>query len=78
MAVSNESLKVSGIEPESIVDGPGIRFAVFVQGCPHNCPGCHNPQTHPFEGGMEMSVEEIFEKFQKNPILKGITLSGGD
>ena len=78
MAVSYESLKVSGIEPESIVDGPGIRFAVFVQGCPHNCPGCHNPQTHPFEGGMEMSVEEIFEKFQKNPILKGITLSGGE
>lgn len=77
MGVSPE-LMVAGIEPESIVDGPGFRFAVFVQGCPHNCPGCHNPQTHPFQGGRAMSVEEIFEKFKRNPMLKGVTLSGGE
>lgn len=74
----NSELRVAGIEPESIVDGPGFRFAVFVQGCPHNCPGCHNPQTHPFEGGKVMSVEEIFQEFKRNPMLKGITLSGGE
>lgn len=71
-------LNIAGIEPESIVDGPGFRFAVFVQGCPHRCPGCHNPQTHPFEGGTRMEVREVFERFQENPLLKGITFSGGE
>ncbi len=71
-------LQVSGIVKESIVDGRGIRYTVFTQGCPHHCPGCHNPQTHPFEGGTAMEISEIFEDFQKNPILKGITLSGGE
>lgn len=71
-------LRVAGVVGESIVDGPGIRYAVFVQGCPHHCPGCHNPQTHPFEGGREMDTEEIFAAFQGDPILKGITFSGGE
>lgn len=71
-------LRVAGIEPESIVDGPGIRFAVFVQGCPHRCPGCHNPQTHPAEGGTAMAVETVFAQFRRNPMLKGVTLSGGE
>lgn len=71
-------VNVAGIVPESIVDGPGFRYAVFVQGCPHHCPGCHNPETHPFEGGSPMAVEELFQQFQRNPMLKGITLSGGE
>ena len=71
-------IKVSGIIKESIVDGPGIRYTVFVQGCPHHCEGCHNPQTHPFEGGTEKSVEEIFEDIKKNPLLSGVTFSGGE
>ena len=71
-------LQVSGIVKESIVDGKGIRTTVFTQGCPHHCPGCHNPQTHPFEGGSEIDIAEIFEEFRKNPILKGITFSGGE
>lgn len=78
MGVSAAELNVAGIEPESIVDGPGIRFAVFVQGCPHKCPGCHNPDTHPFEGGTVMSVEDVFAQFKRSPMLKGITLSGGE
>lgn len=78
MGVSEGELKVAGIEPESIVDGPGIRFAVFVQGCPHKCPGCHNPGTHPFEGGRAVAVEDIFGQFRRDPLLKGITLSGGE
>lgn len=71
-------VNVSGIVPESIVDGPGFRYAVFVQGCPHRCPGCHNPATHPFEGGTPMGVEELFRQFQRDPLLKGVTLSGGE
>lgn len=71
-------LRVSGIIEESIVDGPGIRYVVFAQGCPHHCKGCHNPQTHSFEGGTFMDIDEIFEKFQENPLLSGITFSGGE
>lgn len=72
------NLKISGIVAESIVDGKGIRYTVFTQGCPHGCPGCHNPQTHDFEGGRWVTVEELFREFQKNPLLKGITFSGGE
>ncbi len=71
-------LQIAGVVGESIVDGPGIRFAVFVQGCPHHCPGCHNPQTHPFEGGQEADTEELLARIGGDPILKGITLSGGE
>ena len=71
-------LQVSGIVKESIVDGKGIRTTVFTQGCPHHCPGCHNPQTHPFEGGTEVDVKEIFEEVRQNSILKGITFCGGE
>ncbi|MCI1966076.1 MAG: anaerobic ribonucleoside-triphosphate reductase activating protein [Oscillospiraceae bacterium] len=71
-------LRVCGIEPESIVDGKGIRFVVFVQGCPHHCPGCHNPQSHPFEGGTVMKTDELFHRIRENPLLKGVTFSGGE
>lgn len=71
-------LVLSGIVEESITDGKGIRYTVFTQGCPHHCKGCHNPQTWPFEGGYEKEVQEIFEEFKGNPLLKGITFSGGE
>lgn len=71
-------LRVSGIVDESIVDGPGLRFVVFTQGCPHHCPGCHNPQTHSFSGGSLMSVDEIMEMFCEDPLLSGMTFSGGE
>lgn len=71
-------LRIAGIEPESIVDGPGFRLAVFAQGCPHHCPGCHNPQTHPFEGGKIMYTDELLAMLDKNPLLRGVTLSGGE
>lgn len=63
---------------ESIVDGPGIRFVVFAQGCRHNCLGCHNPDTHPFDGGEIINIALIVEQMKKNPLLDGITLSGGE
>ena len=73
-----DSIRIAGIMRESIVDGPGIRFAVFCQGCPHDCPGCHNPETHDFAGGTEVSVERLLEEFEKNPLLAGATFSGGE
>lgn len=63
---------------ESIVDGPGIRFSIFVQGCPHHCPGCHNPQTHSFTEGYFMDIDELFSLYQENPLLAGSTFSGGE
>lgn len=73
-----DRLRLCGTEPESIVDGPGFRFVVFTQGCPHHCPGCHNPQSHPFEGGYEVSVDELFQAVEENPHLAGVTFSGGE
>lgn len=72
------TIRIAGIEEESIVDGPGIRFVVFTQGCKHNCKGCQNPETHSFSGGSSMEIDDIIEKIKENPLLKGITLSGGE
>lgn len=71
-------IRIAGVEPESIVDGPGYRFAVFVQGCPHGCPECHNPETHDFEGGKLVDTSEIIAHLGKNPLVRGLTLSGGE
>lgn len=71
-------LRIAGLTGDSIVDGPGFRFTVFTQGCPHNCEGCHNPQTHDFSGGYDIDTDEIYEKVIANPMLDGVTLSGGD
>lgn len=70
--------RISQLVNDSIVDGPGLRFAVFTQGCTHNCEGCHNPQTHDPAGGYAISAEEVLEKIKKNPLLDGITLTGGE
>lgn len=74
----NSTIRIAGIIEESIVDGPGIRFVVFAQGCKHHCPGCHNPETHSFEGGSPVPISKILEHVQTNPLLDGITLSGGE
>ena len=71
-------LRLFGTANDSIVDGPGIRYAVFVQGCTHNCKGCHNPGSHSLDGGYEKEVEEIFAEISKNPLLDGVTFSGGE
>ena len=71
-------VRLSGIVAQSIVDGPGLRMAVFTQGCPHHCPGCHNASTHAFDGGFEMGADEIMARFHENPLLSGVTLSGGE
>lgn len=74
----NKIIRMSGVEPESIVDGPGFRYAAFVQGCNHACPGCHNPQTHDFNGGYDVTVGEVFDDIVQNPRIKGVTFSGGE
>ena len=72
------TIRLAGIVRESIVDGPGLRFAVFCQGCPHGCPGCHNPDTHDFAGGYDCDIDKIVAAVDENPLLDGITLSGGE
>lgn len=72
------SLRICGVVPESITDGPGIRYAVFAQGCPHRCPGCHNPQTHDFLGGWIVSLDQILADIAENPLLSGVTFTGGE
>ncbi len=74
-----KSIRISGIERESIVDGDGIRYVIFTQGCPHHCPGCHNPQTHSFDGGKLMRIDSLLDDISKRKDwIDGITLSGGE
>ena len=71
-------LNLSGIVGDSIVDGPGIRTTVFAQGCPHHCPGCHNPETWDFGCGTDAEVERLVEIVRSNPLCRGVTFSGGE
>lgn len=72
------TLRLAGVVRESIVDGPGMRMTVFVQGCPHRCKGCHNPQTHDFSGGYISDINNILAVIDKDPLLQGVTFSGGE
>lgn len=71
-------IRLAGIAGDSIVDGPGIRTTIFAQGCPHHCPGCHNPETWSFEGGQEWEEEAILDVVRANPLCGGVTFSGGE
>lgn len=71
-------LNLSGIISDSIVDGPGIRTTIFSQGCPHHCPGCHNPETWAFGIGTDMPLEAILDIVKSNPLCRGVTFSGGE
>jgi anaerobic ribonucleoside-triphosphate reductase activating protein len=71
-------IRIAGLVPESFVDGDGIRFAIFMQGCLRNCEGCHNPETHALNGGRLVDTKEIISAIKKNPLLDGITLTGGE
>ena len=73
-----DSIRIAGIVRESIVDGPGIRFTVFCQGCPHACKGWHNPETHDFAGGKDVSIDRLIEEIEKDKLLAGVTFSGGE
>ena len=71
-------IRIAGTVDDSIVDGPGFRYTVFTQGCSHHCPGCHNPETHDFAGGRTVDTDAIVAQMRANPLLDGLTLSGGD
>lgn len=72
------NIRIAGTVNDSIVDGNGLRYTIFVQGCPHHCKGCHNPQTHSFDGGKEVSIFDLFETIISNTLLDGVTFSGGE
>ena len=72
------SIKIAGVVNDSIVDGEGFRFTIFTQGCYHNCPECQNPQTHDVNGGRDVDTDELFEQICENPLLSGVTFSGGE
>ena len=71
-------IRIAGLVEESFVDGDGIRFAIFMQGCQRRCEGCHNPETHSLDGGRLADTQEIISAIKKNPLLNGITLTGGE
>lgn len=71
-------IRIAGYVDDSIVDGPGIRFTIFTQGCAHHCFNCHNPETWAFDKGKDVDIDELITKIKRNPLLQGITLSGGD
>jgi anaerobic ribonucleoside-triphosphate reductase activating protein len=71
-------MRIAGVITESVVDGLGLRYVIFTQGCPHKCIGCHNLQTHNFLGGYEISIEKLFDSIISTKLISGITLSGGD
>ena len=71
-------LQIAGIIDDSMVDGPGVRYTVFVQGCAHNCFQCHNPQTHDYNAGNTVEVDDIISDIARFKYLKGVTFSGGE
>jgi len=78
MIATEQVIRIAGIANDSIVDGPGLRMAVFFQGCRRHCEGCHNPESWPLEGGRETTAEALLARVAKNPLLTGVTLSGGE
>lgn len=71
-------MKMAGFYDESISNGLGWRAVLFVSGCPHNCPGCHNKEAQNFNYGEEFHKDEIIQRIKENSILKGVTISGGE
>ncbi|MCL2698425.1 MAG: anaerobic ribonucleoside-triphosphate reductase activating protein, partial [Oscillospiraceae bacterium] len=74
----NMQIRIAGLVPESIVDGTGYRFAIFAQGCPHNCPACHNRHTHDFGGGELYDVSDVIARIKSFPYSDGVTFTGGE
>jgi anaerobic ribonucleoside-triphosphate reductase activating protein len=71
-------MKIAGLVQDSIVDGPGLRYVLFTQGCRYRCVGCHNPDTWNYNGGTEKTVDDIITEMLSNPLTDGLTISGGE
>ncbi len=78
VSVEDRPIRLFGTVAESIVDGPGVRYVIFVQGCPHHCPGCHNPGSHDPRGGSETTTAELWSAIRRDPLVTGVTFSGGE
>lgn len=76
--MESPQIRLSGIIDESVVDGPGIRYVIFTQGCKHNCKGCHNPSTHDETKGYLKSCDDIINNINETKYLSGVTFSGGE
>lgn len=76
--MTDYDIQLFGVAPDSIVDGPGLRFSVFVQGCSHACPGCHNPESQGVGGGTPTTVDALMSQIEANKLIGGVTLSGGE
>lgn len=76
--IRNQKVRIAGVATESVVDGPGLRSVIFFQGCPHACPGCHNPETWDPRGGHAYPLGEVIAQLKLNPLIQGVTLSGGE
>ncbi len=72
------TFNIAAIINDSVVDGPGLRVTIFSQGCPHSCPGCHNPQSHSFDPNITICVEDVYKSIKSNFLCKGVTFSGGE
>ena len=71
-------LRIAGAVQESTVDGPGIRYAIFTQGCLLHCRQCHNPQSWPLDGGMDVQLSVLYQEIKADPLIGGITFTGGE
>ncbi len=71
-------LRIAGTVRESVVDGPGLRYVIFTQGCEHGCKGCQNPDTWDPSGGTVISVEELLEQVKATKLIRGVTFTGGE
>ena len=78
MIATEKNIRIAGIVHDSIVDGPGLRMTIFIQGCKRGCDHCHNPESWPMNGGSETTVSALLAEVDKNPLITGVTLSGGE
>ena len=78
MDILETKIRLFGVANDSIVDGPGLRYSIYTQGCPHHCAGCHNPESWAFDGGEVTTVGALIDDIQKNKLIHDVTISGGD